>query len=544
MLPSLPSFNKKTYTMEIHRIPLTHVPHFAENDLAYASRNPALRPFYKYEPVLTSFPAVLEDKAKDHTDRALLVEVLEQQYAPLHTNPRVLENIQKLRNPRTFTLTTAHQPVIFTGPLYYVYKILGTIHLARHLSDSFPEYGFVPVFVSGSEDHDFDEINHTYLFGKKLEWQQPGGGAVGRLACDTLQDVLSQLEALLGDSATAKEIFEEIKAAYTCQATFGSATIDLVNRLFGAYGLVALDMNQAALKKKFVPIMREELFQQPSQPLVTETQAALEKAGFSSQAHAREINLFYLSEHGRHRIVRDESGFLIHGTETRFSSAEIDELLETHPERFSPNVVLRPLYQESILPNLAYIGGGGEIAYWLERKTQFAHFGINFPMLIRRNSVLWVEPNLVNRMDKLGLQPMDLLLDSDALIRRFIGAQATESLSLQEERDQAGQLFRRVLEKAVTVDPTLEKAVLAEESKFQKVLEQLEGRLLRAEKQKHDTEVQQLRNLKEKLFPGQSLQERRDNFMNFYPRYGRSFFDQLLEVLNPLSQDFILFIDN
>lgn len=529
--------------MEIHRIPLAQVPYFADKDLAYVSGNPSLRPFYKYEPVLDSFPAVMADKEKDAIDRPLLVATLMKQYEPLKMYPKVLEHIHKLEDARTFTVTTAHQPVLFTGPLYYIYKILGTIHLARQLSDTYPTYSFVPVFVSGAEDHDFEEINHAYLFGKKLEWQQPATGAVGMLSCETLEDILSQLDELLGDSANAKEIFEEIKAAYTCHASFGSATVDLVNRLFGAYGLVVLDMNQADLKKRFAPIMRAELFQQPSQRLVTDTQAALEKAGFSGQAHAREINLFYFAESGRHRIVREGAYFLIHGTEIRFTEQEMQTELDTHPERFSPNVVLRPLYQESILPNLAYIGGGGEIAYWLERKTQFAHFGLNFPMLIRRNSVLWIERSQAQRSDKLGLQVDDLLLDTDVLIRRFLSAQATESLSLQAEQEIAAQLFKQVLEKAVAVDATLEKAVLAEESKFAKVLEQLEGRLLRAEKQKHDTAVQQLRNLKEKLFPGQGLQERRDNFLNFYPRYGRAFFDELLQELNPLSRDFIIFLE-
>jgi len=529
--------------METHCIPAAQVPYFSSKDLAYTYAEPALRPFYKYEAKRESFEAAIRDKQADATDRALLVRVLQAQYARLEMSEQTRANLEKLALPNAFTVTTAHQPALFTGPLYYVYKILNVIQLARQLETAFPGFHFVPVFVSGAEDHDFEEINHAHLFGKTLRWEHSWGGPTGLYPTDTLQPLLEELEPLLAHTEHGRSAFQTIHAAYTGKETYGAAAIDLVNRLFGQYGLVALDMQHAELKRHFIPFMREELFHQPSQALVERTQQQLEAAGYSGQAHAREINLFYLEPGRRSRIVRTQDGFEILGSGKTFSPAALEEELTQHPERFSPNVVLRPLYQEHILPNLAYIGGGGEIAYWLERKTQFEHFGLNFPILIRRNSVLWVDAAACQRMEKLGVRVEALMGDAETMVRHFVESRSTDELSLSREMEALREIFYSIRDKALRIDPTLEKVVGAEESKQLKGFEHLEQRLLRAEKQKYDTEVQQLRNLKEKLFPGNGLQERHDNFLVFYQKYGPAFFDTLLQHLDPFQTGLWVFTE-
>ena len=254
-------------------------------------------------------------------------------------------------------------------------------------------------------------------------------------------------------------------------------------------------------------------------------------------------NLFYLRPQVRERIVRDGDKFRVLNTDYVFSREEIIREMQEHPEHFSPNVVLRPLYQELVLPNLAYIGGGGEIAYWLERKRQFEHFGINFPMLVRRNSVLWIDGNSANRMQKLGLSVPDLFQDTEALIRQYIARHAEGELSLAEEKAALEALFERVAAKAKEVDATLEKAVLAEGAKQTKSLEQLESRIVRAEKQRHETALNQIRSLREKLFPGNGLQERTDNFTTFYTKYGDAFLKVLKSNLDPLDNRFVVIVD-
>ena len=287
--------------------------------------------------------------------------------------------------------------------------------------------------------------------------------------------------------------------------------------------------------------MEKEIVEQCSKSLVEATQADLEDLGFKAQAYAREINLFYLRDNFRERIVEENGVYQALNTDyTWVTQADILKELHETPQSFSPNVVLRPLYQESVLPNLAYIGGGGELAYWLERKAQFAHFAVNFPMLIRRNSVLFLEQHNQDRMDKLDIQLVDLLEDTDVMIKKYVAELSSTPLSMSAEKDDLSTILDRVLAKVLAVDAGLEKAVLAEKTKQLQSLDALESRVLKAEKQKHETALNQLRALQQKLFPNGGLQERTDNFLPIYLKHGESFFDVLKENLNPLEKGFII----
>lgn len=530
----------KTATVTVNRIPFKQVEQLSQKDIAYATKHPNLRPFYKYETTLAAFDKVMADKRQDATNRSVLVDVLKAQYGPLETSEATQANIEALLEPTTFTITTAHQPSLGTGPLYYIYKIVSAIHLSRLLDKTYPGHKFVPVFVTGGEDHDFEEVNHLRLFNKEVVWENTEKGSVGMMQTSSLTSVLEQLKSILGDRPTAQEIYATFEKAYTSHEIYSKATIDLVNQLFGSYGLVVLGMNHPDLKREFIPLMKQELFERPSQAFVHKATEELEAAGFSGQAHAREINLFYLRDQIRERIVFENNQYQVLNTDYQFSEEELRAEVEKHPEHFSPNVVLRPLYQELILPNLAYIGGGGEIAYWLERKEQFAHFKLNFPMLIRRNSVLWLDGGTQKKMKKLGLGIEDLFIETEALLKRFIKQNTDSELSLAEEKEQQKQLFEAIKYKAQEIDPTLVKAVAAEQSKQLNILNQLEGRLMRAEKQKHEVALNQIRSLKEKLFPKNGLQERHDNFLGIYLQEGRNFFEVLLAHLNPLEEGFVV----
>ena len=197
--------------------------------------------------------------------------------------------------------------------------------------------------------------------------------------------------------------------------SYSTATIHLVNSLFGADGLVVAGMNDPDLKRGFIPILIEELVQQRSHELVGATSSQLNEVGFKTQATPRKINLFYLRDQIRERIVFDEGIYKVLNTDYKFNETELIAEVNQHPEHFSPNVVMRPLYQEKTFPNLAYIGGGGELAYWLERKSQFDHFKINYPMLIRRNSVLWLDQGMSKKIDKLNLNITDIFVETESV---------------------------------------------------------------------------------------------------------------------------------
>jgi bacillithiol synthase len=514
----------------------------AKMDKSYAGLDPQLLPFYKYPTTLAAFESTIKDKSTAPTNRKVLVEVFESQYKQTTSESYGLveQNIQSLKESHTYTVTTAHQPSLLTGPLYFIYKIFSTINLSQTLNKTYSQVKIVPVFVIGGEDHDFDEVNNTTIFGKKIIWESSEKGSVGMMKTESLKPVLEQLKTVLGESDLAKEIFTLIEKAYTEQTIYHNATQALLYALFGKYGLLILNMNDKNLKQAFVPIMTQELIEQPSKALIEQTQHKLVSLGFKAQAYPREINLFYLREGLRERIVLEDDTFKALNTDYSWSKTEILKHLNEHPEYFSPNVIMRPLFQELILPNLAYIGGGGELAYWLERKTQFEHFGINFPMLIRRNSVLFVDKPSQDKMQKLNLQLEDLAGDIDLQVKNYVTRNAEVSTQLTDEKIELETLFDSILEKAKLVDMTLEKSVLAEKTKQLQSLEALESRLTKAEKQKHEVATNQIKAIATKLFPGGGLQERSENFLPLYLKHGETFFETLLQNCNPLKTGLIV----
>ncbi len=526
--------------VRVERIPFADFPQLSEKDKAYYREDENLRPFYKYPVTLAAFAEVIEDRKKVPVNRAVLTEVLAEQYANLDTDNAVGENLQKLAHENTYTVITAHQPSLFTGPLYYIYKIISVINLAEQLAAEYPDYQFVPVFVTGGEDHDFEEVNHANIFNKTVTWESGETGSVGKMKTATLQPALEEVREILGESDHAKEIYTLLEKAYTRNELYSAATVEMVHELFKDYGLVVAAMTHKKLKAEFRDIIKKEIFEQISKPLMEEAAQELEAAGFSSQAHAREINFFYLRDQIRNRIVEEDGKYAVLDTDFTFTKAEMEAEIDAHPERFSPNVVMRPLYQEKIFPNLAYIGGGGEIAYWLERKKQFETFGLNFPMLIRRNSALWVDKSNQKRMEKLDIDLRFLLQDTHAMEKAYVKENADSELSLKEEKKALAAIFDGIAKRTQAIDPTLVKTVKAETANQMKSISQLEGRLLKAEKQRHEISLNQLKSIQERLFPNNGLQERTDNFLQFYLKYGKGYFAVLKEELQPLDKGFVV----
>ncbi len=529
--------------MQVLHFDYRKVPGFSPKDLAYLCDDPRLSSFCLWPQKLEVIDQVIAQRRMRADNRALLVEVLRDQYRALAPCQATQAAIELLAHPDTFTVTTAHQPSLFTGPLYFIYKIVSTIHLAQLLRHHFPDKHFVPVFVIGGEDHDFQEINHAWVFGHRIEWQAPSGGPVGRMPTNSLQPALQMLKQVLANRGEAMYWYEFIYQAYTQHPTYGQATQALVDSLFGEWGLITIQMDDRRLKAAFRPWIKREVLEQVSHPIVTATQAELQTLGFSPQAYVRRINFFYMTDTTRERIEPEGDGFRLITSNRWLSKAEMEATIDAHPECFSPNVVMRPVYQEFVLPNLAYIGGGGEIAYWLERKAQFDALGIPYPMLVRRNSALWIDRGDARRMYKLSLQVADLLDDVESVIKKWLTRHAQGSCSLSEEKQALQALFQRLAQKAKAIDPTMEKKVLAEGARQLKALEGIEKRLIRAEKQKHDQAINQLRKLHAKLFPNGGLQERRENFLSIVSYSGKAFFDALLAHLNPMDRRFKVFVD-
>ena len=351
----------------------------------YLEQKSNLKPLYNRFPSLENFGAQVQEKKASYAyeSRKILVSVLKQQYSKISITSITQQNIELLLNSNTYTITTGHQLNLFTGPLYFLYKIISTINLTKELQAKYPNYNFVPIYWMATEDHDFEEINSFNFKGRKFNWNTATSGAVGRLSTEGLDHFFEVYANELGTSANAISLKKLFESAYLQHKTLTEATRYIVNELFGESGLVILDADNQNLKRLFTPYMKEELVFQISHKKVLETTEKLKE--YTIQVNPREINLFYLEDNIRERILFENGKYKVNNTKIVFTKSEILELLENHPEKFSPNVILRPLYQEVILPNLGYVGGGGEIAYWLELNSFFDAVKVTFPILLLRN---------------------------------------------------------------------------------------------------------------------------------------------------------------
>ena len=527
--------------MQIEKIDIAQVTQFSTRDRSYYLNDSAYAPYIEYGFDYDKLDLAITAKQSHSIDRALLVEVLKDQYHKVTSSEETVDHINSLSNENTFTVVTAHQPSLLTGPLYYVFKILSAIKVSARLKQSHPDKNFVPVFIIGGEDHDYEEINHLHLYGKTITWQNEGIGSVSQFSLEGIEVVLNETLELLGERSKAKTILTELKELLPTLSNYGEFSFRLTHRLFDHLGLVILRMGDAKLKKAFSPIITKEIVERPSQALVVATQTKIEKElGFSGQAYAREINFFYINQAGRNRIEYVDGTYKIIDTKLEFSEAEITNEIKQYPERFSPNVIMRPIYQEFILPNLAYIGGGGELAYWIERKSQFAHFNIPFPMLIRRQSGMIMTASHQKNIDKLGLNISQLFSSENELVNTLLNISDQPDYKLTAYKKEIETLFDKLAEQISSIDVTLARSASAEKTKAHKSIDYLESKVKKALKQKEDVNLNRMRKLKTDLFP-KGLQERHDNIFQYISTYGEELINQLLPHCDPFDKSFKVF---
>lgn len=516
------------------------IPYYSRLILAYLSQEKNIRNTYHRFPTLDNFKLQLEEKGKHYpmAHRQALVAALNTQYRHTEMSEATQAHIASLKESNTFTITTGHQLNLFTGPLYFLYKIVSVIKLAEQLKKEYPQHNFVPLYWLASEDHDFEEINFFNFKQKKIQWQSQQKGAVGRFSTEGLTRVFEEFSQQLNGSKNATILREWFEQAYGHHQNLTAATRYLANELFGKYGLVIIDGDDPALKKLFIPQTENELLKQNAYHQVSKTSKELESLGYKTQVNPREINLFYLSKNSRRRITKQGDQYFIHETKKQFTEKEILENLHKNPEDFSPNAIMRPLYQEVILPNLCYVGGSGELAYWLELKSYFEAEHIPFPILLQRNSALLISAQQRKKCENLGIEPFHLFLKQEELLRKQTQRLSKITLDFSPQKSFLKQQFKELYQLADLTDPSFLGAVAAQEKKQLKGLAHLEKRLLKAQKRKLKDQLNRLMILQDELFPSENLQERTANFSEFYESYGEQFITTLFRELQPLQMQF------
>jgi len=519
--------------MHCERINIKETNAFSNIFTDYINQDPSLKTFYGLPANKRSFKAIIEKRKFDNSNREILHDTLNRQYSGFKISQATASNISKLKDSNTYTITTGHQLNIFTGPLYFVYKILTVVNACEILNREYPDQYFVPVYWMASEDHDIDEIRSFSLFGKKYTWETEQTGPVGRMVPQTLKNVLDALPERSG-------IFEK---AYLEHKTLAESVRYYVNELFGDYGLVVIDADDPSLKSQIKHVLRDDLLDHHANDLVESTSANLAKEGYKTQVYPRAINLFYLSGNLRNRIIKEGGIYKVIDTDIVFNENEILKEVESNPERFSPNVILRPLYQEIILPNIAYVGGPAEIAYWLQLKDMFDHFNTQFPILMPRNFALIINKGLFKKMQKLMIRTEDIFKSASELKNKYMEDNAEYSIGLESEFKIMEELFDSVRNKSKAVDQSLEGFVQAEKTKAMKSLDNIGKRFKKSEEQKQSVALNQIQNLKDKLFPQGSLQERTDNFLNFAIN-NPEFLNNIKKMLDPFDLRFNVIIED
>jgi len=523
------------------RLPYRQTGVFSGIVLDYIDQADTIRPFAAAAPSIKGIEKAMAARKAVAVNRTLLVDELEKQYADVETSHKVKQHIQSLLSGNTFTVTTAHQNNIFTGPLYFIYKILHAVKLAASLQESYPGYQFVPVYYIGSEDADLDELNNIQVCGEKSVWETRQQGAVGRMKVDkALLQLIDKMEGQLGVYPHGPAFTALLRKYYTAGKTIQDATFHFVNELFAEFGLVVLIPDNAALKSTMIPVFREELLEQRSASVVDDTAERLAKAGYKVQASTRSINLFYLKDDLRNRIEQRGDTYQVVDTKISFTREEILAELEQYPDRFSPNVILRGIYQETLLPNVAFIGGGGETAYWLQLKDLFQHYKVPFPVLVLRNSFLLVEKKWQELAEKLGFTIEDLFQPGEKLLNRLVQRESLNNTRLADSVTALDQLYTAIQKQAVAIDPTLSRHVESLQARSRYRLQELEKKMTRAEKRKFSDQRRQIETLRNQLFPGNGLQERVENIAYFYAKWGREIMQDLYKSSLSLEQEFVI----
>jgi len=502
----------------------------------YLGQSASVQSLYEFAPVASSVAPAVQQKKQQHVNRKLLVEVLQKQYKDFDISDASRKNIELLNDENTFTVTVAHQPSLLLHPAYYANKIASTIALANELNRTETSFRCVPLFWLGSEDHDFDELGKAKIFDKEIIWQTECKGALGRYSAEGLKEVNEQVKAITGET----DFVQLLNAGLDKCKTFGEYTRYLLNALFGKYGLVILDQDDVQLKQSFAHIIEEEIFQSTAQGVLKENVEFLQ-TNYKLQASPREINFFYLGDNFRERIVRNDNAtrFTVLNQSIAFTDEEMKAEIQSHPERFSPNVIYRPLFQEFVLPNIAFVGGGAECSYWLQLKPLFQHYKVQYPLILHRPPMAVISASAQKKMDKLNVQAVDLFQPIDAFVNNYIELQSSVNLSLEDARKSIEHLFENIAVTATAIDVTLTQSVQAEKQKLLNSIEQLEGKFLKAHKRKNETLVTQLRAVHESVFPNGTFQERSESFLPHLS--DPEFLDALVENGNPFEERVVMF---
>lgn len=470
-------------------------------------------------------------------NRSALTQILSRQNRDYHCGVKSLANIDLLRDDNCVAVVTGQQVGIFTGPMYTIYKAITAVKLADKLSKDFPEYKFVPIFWLAGEDHDFEEVSSVSLFnpaGELVRFEyntekkesDANRGAVGEIEFDeNIEQLFKSVEEALLPTEFKPKVLDLFKTAYQKGMTFNKAFVHLMNVLLEDSGLIFLNSNDAEVKQLLLPVFRRELAETPRSCQLVIDQSAILERQYHAQVKPRSINLFLFHEKGRYSIEPHPNGYFLKGTRQHFTKDELDALLTQKPEMFSPNVVLRPICQDTLLPTITYVAGPSELAYFGQYNTLYKEFGLPEPIIYPRASITIVEEKVEKVLQRFSLEPLAVFGNLE-----FLKQQIAEQISDLKAEDffmtaahSVDESLNQLKPALQSIDPTLLPALENTLEKIHTYLNVLKEKTIAAQKRQHDVSLRQIDKAAANLFPSSDFQERQLNILYFLNKYGPEF---------------------
>jgi bacillithiol synthase len=485
-------------------------------------------------------------ESSNRPDRTELAQIVSNQYLDKKHSKLTQQNISLLAQPKTIAIVTGQQLGIFGGPLYTFYKTITAIKLSTYLKDIYTEYNFVPIFWLEGDDHDFNEVRNISLLNSEnalfnlkyddgLE-EEINRGSVGQIKFNSN---LNQLYEVLSNSLRETEykasLIDFLKTIYYPGKTFLESFHELLINLFDEHGLVVFNPLDREVKKMLVPVFRKAITDYPDHSIeLVQRSAELEEV-YHAQVKVKAINMFYIEEKERLLIEPTDSGeYRLKGKRKKFTKEEILNQIDLNPEKFSPNVLLRPICQDYLLPTGFYIGGPGEISYFAQVNPLYNFFEIEEPFIYPRASATIVEQGVNQVLQKHKLTISEIFAEENELIQNLVNSSSDFNLEklFAESSSEISQTFQKLADNISQIDKSLGELSEKSRQKVEQTLEYLKNKASEAEKRKYDTSIRQLTKVRNIIFPNNNIQEREINFIYFVNKYGM---DILKWLFNELS---------
>ena len=465
------------------------------------------RNLYSFFPNKVGFENILLQANNVKWNRTLLVQsLINQANTVSNTSANTINNIKTLSQDNAYTITTGHQLCLFTGPLYFTLKIIAVIQLSKKIQNQFPEYRIIPVFWMATEDHDIDEINHFHFKDKLFQWSiKTDGTPIFSLTTQGLEYVLEEMK---NSGLFTNEHFHLFENAYIKHTSYIDATRYLLNELFGKEGLIIIDPNERSFKENFKDIFFKDIFENSIFKEIEPTTEWLQQNHYHIQIKPPLINTFLIENNKRYLIQKQEHQFTLKHHSKHFNEKELKVILNSHPEKFSTNVLLRPLYQQRILPNIAYIGGSAEIAYWIELKKCFDKHNVFYPIIMQRPILFFIPQYIQQKILKLNINELSFFNQEKNKLINTVLEKYNLYIHLQKEKIEINEIFQKLIHQTESIDKSLVPYVNAEHTKVLKFIDTLEQKLNKSIKQKNDHLVKQIDDVYQFLFPNNTPQDR------------------------------------